>query len=101
MVYAAKEGNTPTPTVLTQQDERQKEAVLTAVDKSVVVLRVCLRAISRPLEVDSSDAFGATSTVKMECDLSQGANGRAEQFLQSDKGWLTPEEKRSVGISIL
>lgn len=54
-----------------QQDDakRVREAILTAIDKSVVVLGVCLSAVSFPLKVNGSNTLGATGTVIMKSDF--------------------------------
>lgn len=51
--------------MLVQRDDakRVREAILTAIDQSVVVLGVCLCAVPFPLKVNGSNTLGATSTV--------------------------------------
>jgi hypothetical protein len=56
--------NTPTPNMLIRDDaKRVREAILTAIDKSVVVLGVCLCAVSFPRKVNGGNTLGATGTV--------------------------------------
>lgn len=64
----------------TRRDEARRkevkgEAILTAIDESVVVLLVGLGAVSTPLEMHGSDAFRPASRIIVERDFPKRANG--------------------------
>jgi hypothetical protein len=60
------------------KETEKGKAVLTAIDKSIVILSVCLCAITRPLELDGSNTFRTTGTVEVKCNCSQRTNGGVE-----------------------
>jgi hypothetical protein len=74
------------PTMHRTGQDRRGEAILTAIDESVVVLRVRLSAIAFPAEMNSGNTLRAASTVVVESDFSEWANGGVEQFLNNPEG---------------
>lgn len=71
------------PTMLTEGDETQRgeEAILTAIDKSVVVLLERLGTISFTLEMDRSDTLRTTILIVMKGDFPEWADGLGKQLL--------------------
>ena len=59
----------------------KKVAILTPIDEAVVVLLVCLGAISFPLEVNSGNPFGPASTIIVQSDFTKSADSGVEEFL--------------------
>lgn len=62
--------------------EREGEAILTAIDESVVVFLVGLVAVALPRESDGGDTFRASLGVIGETEFTNGANGRGKQILK-------------------
>jgi hypothetical protein len=62
--------------MLTQRDDAKR--ILTAIDESVVVLRVRLGAVSFPLKVNGGNTLGAAGTVVVKGDFFQRTNSRME-----------------------
>jgi hypothetical protein len=63
------------------QGQREGDAILTAIDKSVVILLIGFVAVSGLCEHDESDTFGAASGVVVQRDGFGRADGRGEELL--------------------
>lgn len=56
-------------------------AILTPIDEAVVILLVCLGAISFFLEVNSGNPFRPAGAVIVQGDFTKRADSRVEEFL--------------------
>jgi len=65
-----------------EQYEGCEKAVLTAIDETIVVLMEGLVAVAFLLECHCGDTLGASARVKVKSDVSQRADGSAEEILE-------------------